>query len=53
MLGYTAHDLFKDIHPSIKFGYQTRRMSQTNWGFYATAEYVLNQFKTKVLKILR
>jgi len=48
MLGYTAHDLFKDIHPSIKLGYQTRRMSQTNWGFYATAEYVLNQFKTKV-----
>lgn len=46
MLGYTAHDLFKDIRPSIKIGYQTRRMSEVNWGVYATGEYLINQFKT-------
>lgn len=48
MLGYTAHDLFKNLHPGIKLGYQTRKMSQTNWGIYAAAEYILNQFKTKL-----
>lgn len=46
MLGFSAHDLFKDIHPSIKIGYQTRRMSEVNWGVYATGEYLMNQFKT-------
>lgn len=47
-VGYTARDLFKDIHPSVKIGYQTRRMSDVNWGFYATGEYVINQFKTQL-----
>lgn len=47
MVGYTAHDLFKDIHPSIKIGYQTRKMSDVNWGLYATAEYLATQFKIK------
>ena len=47
MVGFTAHDLFKDIHPSIKIGYQTRKMSEVNWGVYATGEYLLNQFKTQ------
>ncbi len=46
-IGFTAHDLFKDIHPSIKIGYQTRKMSDLNWGIYATGEYVINQFKTQ------
>lgn len=46
MLGFNAHDLLKDIHPSIKIGYQTRRMSEVNWGVYATGEYLINQFKT-------
>lgn len=45
MVGYTAHDLFKDIHPSIKIGYQSRKMSNVNWGVYATVEYMTNQFK--------
>lgn len=47
MVGYTAHDLFKDIHPSLKIGYQTRRMSDFNWGIYASGEYLMNQFKTQ------
>lgn len=47
MFGYTAHDLFKDIHPSLKIGYQTRRLSDVNWGVYATGEYIINQFKTQ------
>jgi hypothetical protein len=47
MVGYTAHDLFKDIHPSLKIGYQTRRMSDFNWGIYASGEYIMNQFKTQ------
>lgn len=46
MVGYTAHDLFKDIHPSIKIGYQTRKMSDFNWGVYVSGEYLINQFKT-------
>ncbi len=45
MVGYTVHDLFKDIHPSVKIGYQTRKMSDVNWGAYATVEYLANQFK--------
>ena len=47
IVGMTAHDLFKDIHPSLKIGYQTRRLSDVNWGIYATGEYVSNQFKTQ------
>lgn len=46
-VGFTARDLFKDIHPSIKIGYQTRKMNDLNWGIYATGEYVINQFKTQ------
>lgn len=47
MVGFTARDLFKDIHPSIKIGYQTRKMSDLNWGIYASGEYLINQFKTQ------
>ncbi len=47
MLGYTANELFNNIHPSIKFGYQTRTLSNFNWGAYATAEYQQNQFKSR------
>lgn len=47
MVGFTAHDLFKDVHPNIKIGYQTRKMSDLNWGAYASGEYFINQFKTQ------
>lgn len=47
MVGYTARDLFKEVRPCIKVGYQTRRMSDLNYGVYATGEYLINQFKTQ------
>ena len=46
-LGFTARDLFNTIHPSLKLGYVSSSLSDTNYGFYATAEYCSNQFKSQ------
>lgn len=46
LLGYTAHDLFNILHPSLKLGYMSNRLSDVNFGFYASAEYHFSQLKT-------
>ena len=48
LLGFTANELFSNLHPCIKIGYQSRRFSDFNWGFYATAEYWQNQFQSRI-----
>ena len=48
VLGYTARELFANCHPYIKLGYQSKYMSNVNWGVYATAEYAHNQFDSKI-----
>jgi len=47
MIGYTAHDLFNTLHPSLKLGYVSNGLSEMVFGFYASAEYCFNQFKTQ------
>ncbi|MBO4850219.1 MAG: hypothetical protein J5529_04865 [Prevotella sp.] len=45
--GFTANELFQNLHPSLKIGYQSSSLSDFNYGAYATAEYQHNHFKSR------
>ena len=47
-LGYRARDLFANLRPYVKLGYQTMYMSNLNWGVYGSAEYIHNQFDSRL-----